>query len=179
MSFQIYKETVSNVKYEEFFTRFGLKNTFNSWFVVTELHVWMLCVRAMGEGPGAEDDGRFMRNEFIRLMWKETQSRINKLDDVKTSMVRKQTKELSLQFQFALVAYDEGLLSDDIVLANALWQRLLNSDCDELTKIDGLVQYVRKTVSERFWLYRLRLVVSQLTCLCFLILGVQFGSDHE
>lgn len=145
-SFQLYNETIKNIKHKEFITKFGLANTFNSWFVVTELHIWMLSVRAMAEGPGAEEDGRFMRNEYIKLMWNEVQIRINKMDDVRSDTTRRQTRELSLQFQFALTAYDEGLLSDDIVLANALWQRVLNSDCDDITKIDALVHYVRKTV---------------------------------
>lgn len=102
--------------------------------------------RAMGEGSGAEDDGRFIRNHLIEIMWRDVDVRLSQLKDTKRSALRKQTRELGGQFQYALILYDEALLSDDKVLANALWLRVFDCDCDDLVKIEMLVEYVRKTV---------------------------------
>lgn len=123
-----------------------MPNTFNSWFLVTELHLWMLMTRAMCEGSGAEEDGRFIRNQLVIIAWKDVDIRLAQLINVNRLAVRRQTKELSGQFHYALIIYDEALLSDDTVLANALWQRFLNADCDDLEKIELLLKYVRISV---------------------------------
>jgi cytochrome b pre-mRNA-processing protein 3 len=53
-----------------------MPDTFNSWFLVTELHVWMLMVRAMAEG----DEGRFVRNNIVEAMWEDVITRVKKLE---------------------------------------------------------------------------------------------------
>lgn len=59
---------------------------------------------------------------------------------------RKQVTELSEQFQAALVAYDEGL-SDDRVLASAVWRRLFNLDKDtDAENIEKVVHFIRHQV---------------------------------
>lgn len=58
-----------------------------------------------------------------------------------------QIDELSKQFQAALVAYDEGLQSNDKVLASALWRRFFHQNCDSPENLELLIYYVRKQVS--------------------------------
>lgn len=67
------------INYLEFFKRFELPDTFNSWFLVTELHVWMLLVRAMAEGSETGEDGRFLRNCIVEAMWADVGTRAKKL----------------------------------------------------------------------------------------------------
>lgn len=115
--------------------------------MVTELHVWMVSVRAMGEGAGAEENGRFIRNALMQTMWKDIDVRLKTMsNDVTSSTIRQQTTELCDQFKYTLLLYDEALLSDDTVLANALWQRVFNADCNDWQRIELLVRYVRNTV---------------------------------
>lgn len=52
-----------------------MPDTFFSWFLVTELHVWMLMVRYMAEGK----DGKTVRNNLVEAMWNDVDNRINKL----------------------------------------------------------------------------------------------------
>lgn len=52
-----------------------MPDTFQSWFLVTQLHVWILMVRLMGEG----DDGRFMRNAVVEAMWQDVEYRSKQL----------------------------------------------------------------------------------------------------
>lgn len=55
--------------------------------------------------------------------------------------------ELSEQLHAALIAYDEGLQSDDVVLAGALWRRLYQQQTVDPEHLDGLVKYIRRQVS--------------------------------
>lgn len=55
--------------------KFNLPDTFYSWFVITELHIWMLAVRAMAEGT----DGRHVRNAMVEALWIDVAKRVKKL----------------------------------------------------------------------------------------------------
>lgn len=59
----------------------------------------------------------------------------------------KQIKEISEQFNAALIGYDEGIQSDDKVLAAALWRRFFYLECNNPEHIETLIIYVRKQVS--------------------------------
>ncbi|GLV42029.1 uncharacterized protein CBL_05012 [Carabus blaptoides fortunei] len=138
----LYESVADKIAYSQFFEQYFLPDTFYSWFVVTELHVWMLLARIMNEG----EDGRFIRNCIVQAMWADVSIRAKKLGAANPSGVRTQIDILSQQFQAALVAYDEGLLSNDKVLANAIWRRVFQQDCDNPEHLESLVQYVRKQI---------------------------------
>lgn len=56
-------------------------------------------------------------------------------------------QELSQQFRAALIGYDEGLQGSDMVLAAALWRRLLARRKDATAQqLETLVAYVRRQV---------------------------------
>jgi HD superfamily phosphohydrolase YqeK len=63
------------------------------------------------------------------------------------SGLKTQSTELLHQFQAAVIGYDEGLLSDDKVLAGAVWRTLLQQQCSDLENLERLVHYIRKQVS--------------------------------
>ncbi|GAB0086612.1 ubiquinol-cytochrome-c reductase complex assembly factor 1 [Sergentomyia squamirostris] len=145
-SYLIYESIVDRLNYVEFFRRFNLPNTFNSWFLVTELHVWMVLTRAMAEGPERGENGRFMRNCIVEAMWSDVNARAKKLDPQNPSAAKKHIEILSHQFQAALINYDEGLMSDDKVLAGALWRRFFEKECNNYEMLEDLVKYVREHV---------------------------------
>lgn len=62
------------------------------------------------------------------------------------SQTRQQIEILSEQFQAALIAYDEGIMSDDRVLSGALWRRFFAMKCDDIVMIERLVKYVREQI---------------------------------
>ncbi|KAI9587079.1 ubiquinol-cytochrome-c reductase complex assembly factor 1 [Glossina fuscipes] len=139
----LYESVADKTNYLTFFQEFDMPNTFNSWFLVTELHVWMLLLRAMAEGSESGEDGRFMRNCIVEAMWGDVNTRAKKLGSISSSRIRQQIEELSEQFQAALIAYDEGIMSEDRVLATALWRRFFVMNCEDYNKIERLVKYVR------------------------------------
>lgn len=71
----MYESIVDQIAYADFFEEFALPDTFYSWFTVTELHIWMLSVRAMAEG----DDGRIIRNNMVQALWTDVGLRIKKI----------------------------------------------------------------------------------------------------
>lgn len=66
---------MDKINYAQFFQKFCLQDTFYTWFVITELHVWMLMVRFMAEGK----DGREVRNRILQAMWVDVEHRAKKL----------------------------------------------------------------------------------------------------
>lgn len=60
--------------------------------------------------------------------------------------IKQQISEMSEQLQAAFIGYDEGLQSDDIVLAGALWRRMYGMETVHPEYLEKLVKYVRKKV---------------------------------
>uniref|UniRef100_A0A182SUE4 Ubiquinol-cytochrome c chaperone domain-containing protein n=1 Tax=Anopheles maculatus TaxID=74869 RepID=A0A182SUE4_9DIPT len=143
----LYESVVDHINYAEFFKYFNMPDTFNTWFLITELHVWMLLVRSMAEGAEKGAAGRFMRNCIVETMWNDVTTRAKQLTMDNPSVVRPQIQQLSEQFQAALISYDEGISYDDKALAAALWRRFLGGRCDDYEKLELLVGYVRRQVS--------------------------------
>lgn len=141
-SHKLFEMAIRQINFIEFQTRFQSPNSFNTWFLIVELHVWMLSVRAMAE----PENGEVIRNAIIEAMWQDASYRAKKLSRTRQSLIRKQIEELSGQFQYAILAYDEGLMTTDMRLASALWERYFNRNSDDFDQIELLVKYVRMNV---------------------------------
>lgn len=146
-SFLLYETVADEINYPLFFEVFNLPNTFNSWFLITELHIWLLLLRAMAEGSEAGEEGRIMRNCIVEALWNDVNTRAKKLGADNPSEMRRQIQILSQQFQAALITYDEGILSDDKILAGALWRRFFAKNCESYEHLEKLVEYVRIQVN--------------------------------
>ncbi|XP_014602300.1 PREDICTED: ubiquinol-cytochrome-c reductase complex assembly factor 1 isoform X1 [Polistes canadensis] len=138
-----YEYIVDKIDYPAFFKDFNMPDTFYSWFLVTELHVWMLMVRFMAEGKY----GKIARNTLVEALWDDVEMRSKKLGEMSSSIRRKQKQDLSYQFNAAILAYDEGIMSDDKVLASALWGTFFNLECNNPEHIEKLIIYVRKQIN--------------------------------
>lgn len=141
-SSQLFEITIHQINFLEFQKRFQMPNTFNTWFLITELHIWMLSVRAIAD----REHGEVIRNAIIEAMWHDVSYRAKKLSPTRQSLIKNQIEELSGQFQYAMIAYDEGLMTNDMRLASALWERYFNRNSDNFDQIELLVKYVRMNV---------------------------------
>lgn len=74
-AYLLYEGIADQINYVEIFEELSLPDTFYSWFVVTELYIWMLSVRAMAEGI----DGRHLRNGLVEAFWLDVAQRVKKL----------------------------------------------------------------------------------------------------
>ncbi|XP_049820757.1 ubiquinol-cytochrome-c reductase complex assembly factor 1 [Aethina tumida] len=142
-AFFLYEGIADKINYAQFFDEFDLPDTFYSWFVVTELHIWMLSVRVMAE----DLEGRHLRNCLVEALWTDVAQRVKKIGGLRMEETREQIFELSEQLQAALIAYDEGLQSSDIVLAGALWRRIYQQGPVNVTDLEALVKYIRKQIT--------------------------------
>ncbi|XP_071547074.1 ubiquinol-cytochrome-c reductase complex assembly factor 1 [Panulirus ornatus] len=139
----LYGNVCEKAPINHFFSVCDLPDTFFSWFLITELHVWMLMVRLMAEG----EEGRFTRNALIDALWEDAELRSKKLGAASLSIRREQMQIIISSFQASLFAYDEGLMSDDKMLASALWRRLFSKNCEDPERLECCVQYVRKQIA--------------------------------
>ncbi|NXN98135.1 UQCC1 factor, partial [Rhinopomastus cyanomelas] len=138
---RMYTCCVEKTDYEEFFSRCHMPDTLNSWFLVAQLHVWMCLVRMKQEGR----TGKYMCRYIVHCMWEDVEQR-GKVMGINSSVLKKDLRSMVQHFYAALFGYDEGILSDDHVLAAALWRNLFNRSCEDPRQLELLVEYVRKQV---------------------------------
>ncbi|OCT59989.1 hypothetical protein XELAEV_18046008mg [Xenopus laevis] len=138
---RMYTCCVERIDYDEFFEKCSLPDTLNSWFLVTQLHVWMCLVRMKQEGRA----GKYMCRYIVHSMWEDVEQR-GKVMGIDSVTLKNSMRSMTEIFYAAIFGYDEGIISDDRILAAALWRNLLNKQCDDPRKLELLVEYVRKQV---------------------------------
>lgn len=72
------------------------------------------------------------------------------MQTIRSKIKNEQLKEISYQFNAAIIGYDEGILSDDKTLAGALWRRFFQLEGNNPEHIEMLLIYVRKQVRLMF-----------------------------
>ncbi|KAK7090156.1 ubiquinol-cytochrome-c reductase complex assembly factor 1-like [Littorina saxatilis] len=143
--FRMYICCTELIDYTEFFSEFDLPDTFYSWFLVTDLHIWFCMVRLASLGK----DGRLLRNCLVKALWEDVEARSKQLGSAASLTARKEgVRQMADLFHASLFSYDEGLLGDDKELAGGLWRVFfeMNHDLDP-HKLELLVAYVRKQVA--------------------------------
>ncbi|XP_074867471.1 ubiquinol-cytochrome c reductase complex assembly factor 1 [Carettochelys insculpta] len=136
---RMYTCCVEKTDYEEFFDRCNMPDTLNSWFLVAQLHVWMCLVRMKQEGRA----GKYMCRYIVHSMWEDVEQR-GKVMGIDSVTLKESLRSMTENFYAAIFGYDEGILSDDHVLAAALWRNLFNKHCEDPRQLELLVEYVRK-----------------------------------
>ncbi|CAI5686506.1 unnamed protein product [Oreochromis niloticus] len=136
---RMYTCCVERINYDEFFEKCTLPDTLNSWFLVAQLHVWMCLVRMRQEGR----EGKYMCRYIVHSMWEDVEQR-SKIMGIDAIHRKEAMKAMTETFYAAIFGYDEGILSDDCVLAAALWRNLFNRQCEDPRQLELMVEYVRK-----------------------------------
>lgn len=132
------------VDVEAFFTQFDMPDSFYSWFLVTELHIYMVSVRLLADEA---QEGLMIRNAMIESWWMDCEHRIKQLGYIQRDAKRSGIKTIFEEFQADIFIYDEGLLGDDKRLANAVWRRFFLGAEPDPEKIAKLVSYIRRTMT--------------------------------
>uniref|UniRef100_A0A1A8FFP1 Ubiquinol-cytochrome c reductase complex chaperone n=1 Tax=Nothobranchius korthausae TaxID=1143690 RepID=A0A1A8FFP1_9TELE len=136
---RMYTCCVERINYDELFDKCSLPDTLNSWFLIAQLHVWMCLVRMRQEGR----EGKFMCHYIVHSMWEDVDQRI-KIMGINAVHRKEAMKAMTETFYGAIFGYDEGILSDDCVLAAALWRNLFCCQCEDPRQLELMVEYVRK-----------------------------------
>ncbi|XP_014770614.1 ubiquinol-cytochrome-c reductase complex assembly factor 1 [Octopus bimaculoides] len=140
-SYSMYMCSTEIPDYIEMIHDFQLEDTYLSWFLLSELHVWLILVRL----SQAQLEGEFVRKNFVKAFWTDVKKRTSKVGGG-ISQNQEAMHELVFHFNAALFSYDEGLMSSDTLLASALWRNLFASKYTEPQNLELAVQYVRKQV---------------------------------
>ncbi|KAI9144212.1 ubiquinol-cytochrome C chaperone-domain-containing protein [Paraphysoderma sedebokerense] len=117
-----------------------LPDTFQTWFSLSLVHIWLLMVRLRAEGPVGKEYIQGVVDHFFRDM----EDRLWAMGIKQQSIISRSLKEFLSMFYGGVLAFDEGLGSEnDIVLGAAVWRNLfaMNSDMEEVSVV---VEYMRR-----------------------------------
>ncbi|KAJ2956555.1 hypothetical protein NQZ79_g7600 [Umbelopsis isabellina] len=131
------KQVEENKKF--YFQECSLPDNFQTWFSITQLHVWLLMVRLR-----AEDHGKLYIQELVNRFFEDAEDRMRLHGITSGRIINSYVKDLLAQFHGGVVAYDEGMCKDDPVLAAALWRNLFTPTTGNANDLAYIVQYIRR-----------------------------------
>lgn len=120
-----------------------LPQSFSQWFQITTLHYWILTVRmrAMPFKYGKE-----YKQKLIDRFFRDMELRMSEELGINSNrIIEGYLKEYHTQLLGCVLSYDEGLVTDDITLAAALWRNVFNGDPNaDMRHIEALLGHVRQ-----------------------------------
>lgn len=100
----------------------ALPETYQSWFQITNLHVYLLLARFRAFDKAAN---RTYSQELINHFFIDAESRMRDRFGVQTSrLVKGYMRDMHMQQRGSVLGYDEGLACDDARLAQAVWRNI-------------------------------------------------------
>lgn len=125
-----------------YYDTLGLPQTYQQWFQIDALHIWMLYVRLR---VLPRKYCREYQKKMINAIFEEIGFQLRQ--DVKVPSdraINSYMKQFNDQLRGAIFAYDEGFYTSDTSLAGALWRNLFNSSPEvDMAKLEQMVHYIR------------------------------------
>merc|ERR1712127_167111 len=133
------------IDFDKFFKKLNYPDVFYSYCLINFLHVWLLSVPLIHYGRS----GIHVRKLLHQNMWKDIEARAKKLNSAMSRENKlKAYNHLNDIFKAFLFGFDEGILSDDTVLAGAVWRHLLQQkEIEDYFVLVEMCDYIRKNVS--------------------------------
>lgn len=125
-----------------YYNTLGLPQTFQQWYQISTLHMWMLFVRmrAMPRKYCREYQRKLVNGVFDDISVRLTRD----VQITSERQINTYKKQFHDQLRGAVFSYDEGLYTNDAVLAAALWRNLFSGKKDiDMSYLEQLVHYVR------------------------------------
>eukprot|EP00126_Sphaerothecum_destruens_P001846 Sdes_comp15278_c0_seq2m4123 len=138
---KIYFNICTHVHQQEFHKALDIPDTYQSWFSVTVLHLY-ICMLRMKQG-GTSLHG--ICQELFVVFWEDCEYRMRLAGVNSNSIVADSLKKLWDMFNGCVIAYDEGMVSSDPVLAAALWRNMLFMR-GSVENVETLLIYTRREV---------------------------------
>lgn len=125
-----------------YYETLNLPQTFAQHFQITALHYWILSVR-MRAMPFQY--GRNYQQKLVDRIFRDMELRMaEELNINSNRIIEGYLKDFHTQLLGSVLAYDEGLMTDDITLAGALWRNVFNGNPNaDMRHIEALLEYVR------------------------------------
>ncbi|TKY90359.1 hypothetical protein EX895_000357 [Sporisorium graminicola] len=100
----------------------ALPETYQSWFQITNLHVYLLLARFRAFDKAAN---KTYSQELVNHFFIDAESRMRDRFGVQTSrLVKGYMRDMHMQHRGSILGYDEGLATNDATLAQALWRNI-------------------------------------------------------
>ncbi|VDK55837.1 unnamed protein product [Anisakis simplex] len=144
---QLYYDCANNYPYVKLCEAFGLPDYASTWFKLTIMHIWMVLMR-LHVSLEVHSYIRLQRS-LLAVMWMDVDKRLEVIGkEIKQSLTSygdmKHMHGLHLQ---TLLEYDEGYLSDDTVLAGAIWRCLYLQRSYDPIYVNRVILYIRSTMA--------------------------------
>lgn len=125
-----------------FDTDFKLLPTFSTWSQVTMLHMYLLVVRLRCLD---RDAYQTWQSQLVDHFFHEAEAKMEVAHELTSRAMRQRyLKDLFVQWRGLLLAYDEGLVRGDAVLASALWRNLFKGREDvDVRVLAAVVSWMR------------------------------------
>ncbi|GAB0134761.1 hypothetical protein EsDP_00003118 [Epichloe bromicola] len=107
---------------------FGLQPSFSTWSHVTMLHLYLLNARVRCL---ERDTYRNWQQQLIDHFFFDCEKKMHLDHSITSSALRQRyLKDIFVQWRGLLLAYDEGLIKGDAILASAVWRNLFKGAPD-------------------------------------------------
>ncbi|KAI5481817.1 protein required for assembly of ubiquinol cytochrome-c reductase complex (cytochrome bc1 complex) [Pseudohyphozyma bogoriensis] len=118
-----------------FYEECSLPPSFQTWFSITTLHVWLISVRFRNLPAPL---GRTYIQELINHFFIDVELRIRGPYGVTHSrLIKGYMKDMLEQYRGSVAAYDEALVGGDAVLAAAVWRNLFGAGWGGMGGVKG------------------------------------------
>ncbi|CCG82863.1 Putative uncharacterized protein [Taphrina deformans PYCC 5710] len=120
----------------------GLPPTFQTWFQITQLHLWMIMVRMRALPKSV---GHHYQQQMTNHFFNDAEARLRVVYQIRDGrIIQTYMKDLLLQWRGSVAAYDQALVDGDAVMAAALWRNMYGARKDaDLVCLDKMVGHVR------------------------------------
>ncbi|KAK5664120.1 hypothetical protein OQA88_335 [Cercophora sp. LCS_1] len=126
---------------------FGLPPTFSTWAHVSMLHMYLIVarLRACEEATYKE-----WHKQLLDHFFHAAEAKMGVAHELTSSSIRQRyLKDLFVQWRGLLLAYDEGLVKGDAVLASAVWRNLYKGREDvDVVALAGVVGFMRRCLKD-------------------------------
>lgn len=125
-----------------YYQTLGLPVSFSQQVQITILHYWILSVR-MRALPFKYS--KEYQQKLVDRIFKDLEVRMGTELKIKSNrIIEGYLKDYHTQLLGCVLSYDEGLMTDDITLAAALWRNVFNADANvDIRHVEALLVYVR------------------------------------
>ncbi|KAJ4292308.1 Mitochondrial beta-keto-acyl synthase [Collariella sp. IMI 366227] len=113
---------------------------------VTMLHMYLIVVRFRCLEPTAQ---QAFQAQLVNHFFYQAEAKMEDVHELTSRMIRqKYLKDVFVQWRGLILAYDEGLVKGDAVLASAVWRNLFKAREDvDVRALAAVVSWIRAGIS--------------------------------
>ncbi|KXX76930.1 CBP3-like protein [Madurella mycetomatis] len=125
----------------------SLLPTFSTWAHVTMLHMYLLVVRFRCLDKVSQ---QAWQAQLVNHFFYQAEAKMELVHDLSSRMIRQRyLKDLFVQWRGLILAYDEGLVKGDAVLASAVWRNLFKASEDvDVRALAAVVSWMRAGLAQ-------------------------------